>query len=208
MYTDPQVVRLKVERELRDFVDRIDHYRARGIWVLEYRFPTLLVAFATPNMTPHTLAPYGVLMDLSNYDVEPPSITFVNPFTKAPLKAPQIPTQLRRIRLLPPSAQPTGDNPTGTGPTGDGQPVPNAVIEQLLVFWQEEQIPFVCLQGVREYHRNPGHTGDPWWLHRGKGAGGIIRLLDIISTYGTEAMTQLQFNIQMQISSREVVVHA
>jgi hypothetical protein len=88
VYTDPQVVRLKVERELRDFVERIDHYRARGIWVLEYRFPTLLVAFATPNIKGHAIAPYGVLMDLSNYDVEPPSITFVNPFTKAPLKAP------------------------------------------------------------------------------------------------------------------------
>jgi hypothetical protein len=204
VYTDPQVVRLKVERELRDFVERIDHYRARGIWVLEYRFPTLLVAFATPNIKGHAIAPYGVLMDLSNYDVEPPSITFVNPFTKAPLKAPQIPTVLRRIRLLPPAAQPTAAEPTGEGQP----PVQNAVIEQLLVFWQEEQIPFVCLQGVREYHRNPGHTGDPWWLYRGKGAGGIIRLLDTISKYGTEAMTQLQFNIQMQIASQDVVVPA
>ncbi|MDB5874656.1 MAG: hypothetical protein JWQ07_4098 [Ramlibacter sp.] len=200
MYTDPEVVRRKVDRELRDFVERIDHYRARGIWVLEYRFPTLLVAFTTPNLKPHAIAPYGVLLDLSNYDVEPPSVTFVNPFTRVPLKGAQIPTVLRRIRLLPSSAE-----PTDTQPTANGQHVPNAVVEQLLVYWPQEQIPFVCLQGVREYHENPGHTGDPWWLHRGKGAGRIIRLLDLISKYGTEAMTQLQFKIDIQIVAADVV---
>jgi Predicted metal binding domain len=83
MYTDPAVVRRKVERELKDFVQRIDHFRARGIWILEYTFPELLVAFVATKVKPYAIAPYGVVMDLRNYDVEPPSIRFVNPMTRA-----------------------------------------------------------------------------------------------------------------------------
>jgi hypothetical protein len=98
MYTDPTVVQRKVERELRDYADRHDYYRARGIWVLHYQFPQLLVAFVTPKIKPYPSVPYGVLFELSNYDVEPPSIRFVDPLTLAPLKRREIATNLIRRR--------------------------------------------------------------------------------------------------------------
>lgn len=187
MYTDPAVVRRKIERELNDFVERIDQYRARGIWVLEYRFPELLVVFAANQIKPYAIAPYAVLMDFGNYDIEPPSIRFVNPFTREPLKKREIATELSRLRpvVQPPSAE----APSGQGLQSD----------RFLQWWTDDDLPFICLQGVREYHNNPGHTGDPWWLHRAKGAGSIIRLLELISKYGTEPMLQLNFQMQFQV---------
>ncbi|TAM17659.1 MAG: hypothetical protein EPN62_19805 [Candidimonas sp.] len=197
MFTDPQVVRRKVERELAVFVDRIDHYRARGIWVLEYRFPELLVAFVASKFKPYPIAPYGVLMDLSNYDVEPPSVKFVNPFTREPLMKKEIPTELKRLRVLPAPQQPTAPEHVGNPQAANVQPMgPQLQEDRLLQWWTDDDYPFICLQGIREYHENPAHTGDPWWLYRGKGAGGIIRLLELISKYGTEPMTQLNFQLQ------------
>jgi len=201
MYTDPAVVRRKVERELNGFVERFDHYRSRGIWVLQYTFPELLVAFATPRIKPYTLTPYAVLMDVSNYDVEPPSLRFVNPFTLEPLKRREIPTNLQRFRLPPNSQQfpPVIFNPQ----VGGAAMAPGVINEELLQAWTpEDDQPFVCLQGVREYHDNPGHTSDSWWFHRAKGMGGICRLLDLLSKYGTEAMREPEY--QMRLEARGI----
>lgn len=194
MFTDPAVVRRKVEREIASYFSRQDHYRARGIWVLQYDFPQLLVAFVAPNVKPYPIAAFGVLVDMSNYDVEPPSLLFVNPFTRAPLTFKEVPTRLVRIRLenitqqIPPSV---------VLPPG----MPQGIVQQIqhqdqLLQGSDEERPFMCLQGVREYHSNPAHTGDSWWLHRSKDAGSLLRLLDVISKYGTEAMRDLQFQLQ------------
>jgi hypothetical protein len=197
VFTDPQVVRRKVERELAVFVDRIDSYRARGIWVLEYRFPELLVAFVASKLKPYPIAPYGVLMDLSNYDVEPPSVKFVNPFTREPLQKKDIPTALERVHMVPTPQPPAVTEPAGNPPAANvQQPMGQLRADRLLQWWTDDDYPFICLQGVREYHENPAHTGDPWWLYRGKGAGGIVRLLEFISKYGTEPMVQLNFQLQ------------
>lgn len=194
MYADPAVVRRKVEREIALYFERQDHFRARGIWVLQYDFPQLLVAFVAANIKPHPIAAFGVLVDMSNYDVEPPSLLFVNPFTRAPLTFKEVPTRLVRVRVennpqqIPPGAQ----LPPG---------MPAALVQQLhhhdaLLQGSDEERPFLCLQGVREYHSNPAHTGDPWWLYRSKGAGSLLRLLDVISKFGTESMRDLQFQLQ------------
>jgi hypothetical protein len=195
MYADPAVVRKKVEREIAAYFERQDHYRSRGIWVLQYRFPELLVAFVAPNSKPYSITPYCVLFELSNYDVEPPSIRFVNPFTMAPLKKGEIPTTLTRLRLHANSQ---------SGPAGQVEQVPQpqrpgVVSDDLLQGWSpDDDQAFVCLQGVREYHENPAHTGDPWWLYRGKGAGSLLRVLDILSKYGTEAMRELNFQLRFE----------
>lgn len=174
MYVDPVVVRRKVERELAEYVERIDHFRARGIWVLEYRFPQLLVAMVAPNIKPYPVVPYGLLLDLANYDVEPPSVQFVNPLTRELLTRAAIPTSLPRQR-------------------------PDGNVDALLQAWSpEDAAPFVCLRGVREYHNNPGHTEDHWLLHRASGAGRIVRLLDLLSRHGTETMAALEMALQIQ----------
>lgn len=194
MYTDPEVVRRKVDREIDEFRDQISNYRARGIWILEYNFPELLVAFATPTFKPHALVPYAVLLDLRNYDVEPPSIRFVNPFTRKPLLRSEIPTNLQRVRVN-----------RDVVPTSDVVPVPdqNGPVNQILLqaWTMDDDRPFVCLQGVREYHENPGHSSDSWWFHRSKGAGSISRLLGLISKYGTEAMREFQMQLRMEVAN-------
>lgn len=194
MYADPAVVRRKVEREIASYFERQDHYRSRGIWVLQYDFPQLLVAFVAPKFKPHPIAAFGVLVDMSNYDVEPPSLQFVNPFTREPLAFKDIPTRLVRVRLENVQAQlpPGVELPPGA---------PQGLIQQLqhhdpLLQGSDQEPPFMCLQGVREYHQNPAHTGDSWWLYRSRGAGGLLRLLDVISRFGTEAMREQQFQLQ------------
>lgn len=194
MYADPAVVRRKVEREIAAYFERQDHYRARGIWVLQYDFPQLLVAFVAPKLKPHPIAAFGVLVDMSNYDVEPPSLLFVNPFTREPLAFKDVPTRLVRVRVenVPAQLPPGMELPPG---------MPQNLMQQMqhhdaLLQGSDEELPFMCLQGVREYHENPAHTGDPWWLYRSKGAGSLLRLLDVISRFGTEAMREMQFQLQ------------
>jgi hypothetical protein len=194
VYADPAVVRRKVEREIAGYFERQDHYRSRGIWVLQYACPQLLVAFVAPMFKPHPIAAFGVLVDMSNYDVEPPSLQFVNPFTREPLAFKEVPTRLTRVRLENVQAQlpPRVELPPG---------VQQALIQQVqhhdaLLQGSDQEPAFMCLQGVREYHENPAHTGDPWWLYRSKGAGSLLRLLDVISRFGTEAMREQQFQLQ------------
>ena len=198
MFTDPEVVRRKVVREIASYFERQDHYRARGVWVLQYNFPQLLVAFAAPNAKPYPIAAFGVLVDMSNYDVEPPSLLFVNPFTRAPLAYKDVPTRLVRVRV---------ENAPQQFPQGVELPLAmqHGLPQQIhhhdvLLQGSDEESPFMCLQGVREYHDNPAHTGDPWWLYRSKGAGSLLRLLDVISKYGTEAMRDLQFQLHFSPS--------
>lgn len=198
MFVDPAVVRRKVDREIASYFARQDHYRSKGVWVLQYEFPQLLVAFLAANCKPQTVA-FGVLVDMSNYDVEPPSLRFVNPFTRVPLKLGEIPTRLVRVRVqniapqLPPGfALPPQFAQAAIQPQRIEQHDPLLQGESA-----EDERPFVCLQGVREYHTNPAHTGDPWWLYRGMGAGSLLRLLDIIAKHGTDAIKELQYHLQI-----------
>ena len=59
----------------------------------------------------------------------------------------------------------------------------------------DDEIPFLCIAGVREYHDHPAHTGDHWESHRKSGAGRLIRLVEIISKYGLETIGG--FEVQM-----------
>ena len=59
----------------------------------------------------------------------------------------------------------------------------------------QDDIPFLCLAGVREYHEHPAHSGDHWELHRPSGTGRLIRLIEIISKYGLETIDGLSVQI-------------
>ena len=58
-----------------------------------------------------------------------------------------------------------------------------------------EEIPFLCIAGVREYHDHPAHSGDIWELNRQEGAGRLVRLLEIIHRYGIEPIAG--FGVQL-----------
>jgi hypothetical protein len=173
MYVEPSVVRAKVDRELAAYVELADYYRQRGIWLLEYKFPELLFAMVARNNKPQVTVAFGVLFDFSNYDVEPPSVRFVDPLTKKALRFDQLPFVGRAYAPPRPS-------------------------EPFVAAWDaSDECPFLCQPGVREYHDNPGHSGDSWFLHRGSGVGRLGHLLDMLARRGSEAINGTQFQIQV-----------
>ena len=60
--------------------------------------------------------------------------------------------------------------------------------------------PFICLPGIREYHDNPAHSGDPWLMHRGSGEGSLAFILEKVWTYGVNPIENYQVQLQPMIS--------
>lgn len=198
----PQVAQAKFDREVTSFRRQADTYRRRGAFLLEVDYPRVLVGFASPSLKPAALI-FAMLADYTDYDLQPPSVRFVDPFTTEPLTAANVPTKmLRTIPHAPADAgQPAFSLAGMAGP--DGQPMvwpapgPGAgfpmlpgirMVEQqaLLQDYGPDTVPFLCLAGVRQYHQHPGHSGDPWELHRLQGAGALVRLVEIVLTYAVE----------------------
>lgn len=88
-----------------------------------------------------------VRLDYWNFDLWPPSLTFLDPISRQP--AP------------PPVRAP--DRVSATE-------VRDALIDQHPVTRQ----PFLCLAGIREYHTHPQHSGDDWLLHRHLREGDLV----------------------------------
>lgn len=173
--TDPVVSRKKFNREINEFRSLSDEYCQRG-WFMSYaKYPHALVILATAKTNPITILS-GVFFDYTNYDVVPPSVKLVNPITAKPYKFSELPTHLPR--LIPASEQ-----------TNEPK------LQPFMVAHDQNDIPFLCLAGVREYHEHPAHSGDSWELHRPSGAGRLIRLIEIISKYGLETINGL--SVQM-----------
>lgn len=80
-----------------------------------------------------------VRLDYWNFDLWPPSLTFLDPLTRQP---------------APP--------PVRAPDRVSAEEVRDALIDQHPATLQ----PFLCLPGIREYHSHPQHSGDDWLLHR------------------------------------------
>lgn len=191
-FVDPGVSRSKFEREIAEYRALEVDYRRKGWMLLRAEYPEILVALAAPQLTPPAVVT-GVQFDYSNYDVRPPSVRLVNPFTNEPYKTKQIPTLLKRAvesstppipgLLLPPGAQ------------------AKFVAQQpLMQSYGPEDVPFLCIAGVREYHDHPGHSGDAWELHRKTGAGRLVRLLEVITRYGVQPISDYQVTLVLQVA--------
>ncbi|MFI9811746.1 putative metal-binding protein [Saccharothrix variisporea] len=180
-YVDPEVSRRKFDRQVADFRALERDYQAKGWFLVDATFPDVFVVMAARQVSPPALVT-GVLIDYTNYDVRPPSVRLADPFTREPYRTGQLPTTLRRSTGKIHSITP------------DGRPVMEA--ETLMQGYSPDSLPFLCLPGVREYHDHPGHSGDAWELHRAAGAGTLVRLLEVIHTYGVAPVAgwQVQFN--------------
>lgn len=187
---DPEVSRAKFARELDQYNILANVHRQRGWWLLTADFPEVFVVFATPRTKP-PLVVFGAILDFTNYDLWAPSVRLVNPFTRQPYTA----------RTLPPIAW-----LQRRAPIAGGRPRPEVLphagdtdsvvqIDRLMQAYGDDEIPFLCIPGVREYHENPGHTGDDWLLHRGQGEGRLFFLLEQLYRYGVEPIRG--FDIQM-----------
>lgn len=192
-FVDPQVSRAKFEREVAEYRALEPQYRRRGWLLIEADFPHALVVLTAPRLSPPAIIA-GVRFDYSNYDARPPSVRLVNPFTEEPYKAGRLPTLLlRSVESAPPPGMAFPGMPVGAEAKLVSQ-------QPLMQAYGEDDIPFLCLAGVREYHDHPGHSGDAWELHRPTGAGRLVRLLEVISKYGVEPVSSYQVTMTPQIT--------
>jgi hypothetical protein len=92
-----------------------------------------------------------VRIDYWNFDLWPPSVTFLDPVTREP--AVPLVRALARVS-------------------------PSEVRDVLIDHHPLTGRPFLCLPGVREYHSHPQHSGDDWLLHRHLREGDLVVLAE------------------------------
>ena len=190
LLVDPAVSRTKFERELAEYRKHEEEHQRRGWWMLAAEYPEVFVIFGTPQLKPPVVV-FGALLNFENYDLWAPSVRLVDPFTRQPYKGKELPSVLpRRVtRQMPPEVAALHGLPPG-------QVAMMQQDEQLMQFHDPDDVPFLCLAGVREYHEHPAHTGDAWLLHRGRGEGTLFFLLDVLWRYGVRPISR--FNVQLE----------
>lgn len=147
-----EVSQAKLDEELAQWHANSNIYRRRGWLLLSARDLEVEVAFvgavslADKELPAITAA---IRLTYNNYDLWPPSLTFIEVRTGAP--AYPIVQALDRV---------------------DGDDVRNVLLEH------PSGGPFLCLPGLREYHSHPQHSGDEWLLHRSSGAGRLAVICD------------------------------
>lgn len=144
VFVDRQVTLRKFQRDLELWSGH-SGYRERG-WIILDRNddkPSVDVGFLASIATSTGSSPVPVLicvvrLDYENYDLWPPSLTFIDAFTRAPAMPP--------VRAFLQTTE--------------------GLRDVLINAHPETGLPFICLPGIREYHRHPQHSGDDWLLHR------------------------------------------
>jgi hypothetical protein len=177
-YADPDVSKRKFDREIAEYRALEKGYRERGWFLITADFPRVLVVMAAPQLRPPAIVT-AVLFDYTNYDAEPPSVHLVDPFTEEPYRAKDLPITLNR-------------EVNGAEVLAIPFNIPGIRFNQVQPYMQAsspDEIPFMCIPGVREYHSHPAHSGDAWELHRAAGAGRLARLLEVVQRYGVEPIT-------------------
>jgi hypothetical protein len=185
-YVNEAVSRRKFDREIVRYRQLEETYRQRGWFLVDATFPVVTVLFAAVKVTPRILV-CGVRLDFTNYDLVPPSVTFIDPATGKALPLKSLGFQMLRLNGV-----------------GEASPDTVATLAQqqqlsyqpLLQAHDPEDVPFVCLPGVREYHDHPAHTGDSWLLHRRSGEGSLHFILEQIWASGINPIQSVNYQIQ------------
>ena len=188
-HVDPDVSSAKLQRELAEYLSLEADYRKRGWFLIEAKGPLVTVLLAANKTTPPTLVT-AVRFDYTNYDADPPSVRFVDPFSGRPFSNKELP-----IRLLRAVPGPEVDMP---GPGGIKAQLNTT--QDLMQAHTPDELPFLCIAGVKEYHDHPGHSGDSWELHRPAGEGRLVRLLEVISKYSIDTVKGFHVNLAPQVT--------
>jgi hypothetical protein len=167
MRIDPIVNRSKYDRELGRLQDAREIMRERGIFLLSSNSYPLIDFLFVPRHLLRAVVPisqqgslflppgavaaveipglsaraFKAHFDLSNYDLDPPSLEFRDPWTDELLA---YNTMFRAIQF--------------------DQYRKGHVV--LLDDHPKTHKPFLCMRGIREYHEHPQHSGDEWLLYR------------------------------------------
>ena len=165
-YVEPEVSLIKFKEEIDDFHKISDDWRKKGVFLVHEDYPIMEFLFTTPKLRPSAIA-FCAQIDFTNYDMEPPSLKFICPFTKKTLNRNEILPKFLQIKM------PEKVNPN--------IPPQNQIQQQDLL--QGDETPFLCIPGIKEYHDHPAHTGDSWLLYRKKGEGKLGFILDQLYSY-------------------------
>lgn len=171
-FADPEVTRLKFDNELNKFLAVEEFYNKKGILCHKIDYPSIYFIFGAPKLIPIPLV-FSVRINFTNYDVEPPAVAFINPFTDEALKREQIPIAFVQFN-----------------PSNPFQP-------QDLLQGIGDIVPFFCIPGIKEYHDHPAHSGDPWFLYRTKGEGSLLFILDQL--YNSSIPSAKGYNININV---------
>ena len=150
----PQVSQAKLDDELAQWHANADVYRRRGWLLLGVEGLRVDVAFLASVAVGDLQLPSvtaAIRLQYDNYDLWPPSLTFIDPRTGDPTVPP-----VNAIEQ-------------------DGAELRNALLGH-----PATGRPFLCIPGLREYHSHPQHTGDDWLLHRDQGAGRLAVICDTV----------------------------
>jgi hypothetical protein len=176
---DPEISRRKLERELATWEQQANAFRQRGYLIMareDLRIDVGFLARLPMSTGPEPLAGMVVCarIDFTNYDLWPPSVTFVDAFTGEPV----VPS-------------------VGAFDFASAMHTPQGVPANLLIQPHPETgMHFLCHVGVREYHRHVEHNGDHWLLHRGGGFGTLITICDLIWRLMVRNVFGFRFEVQ------------
>lgn len=166
----PEVSQAKLDRELSQWHDNADAYRRRGWILLSNEGLQVEVAFIVSlSIGAGSLpaVPVAIRLRYDNYDLWPPSLTFIDPRTGEPANP-----MVQAIELL-------------------GSEARNSLLIHPLT-----GRPFLCIPGLQEYHSHPQHTGDDWLLYRGKGPGRLAVVCDTVWRRMVRNIVGLQVGVQ------------
>ncbi len=184
-YADEDVTRSKFNSQVERFIKLEGDWRSRGVFMIRNSFPKLQFLFTAKKLQPPSVV-FCVEIDFTNFDVEPLSVRFIEPFSGEYLTRQQIGINFWQLNL-PPNFQP-------------GMPI--APLD--LLQGRPQDIPFMCIRGVREYHQHPAHTGDSWLLYRTSGVGSLGYILDQLYNYSIEQLQSYGVDLQVNIKYNQV----
>lgn len=169
-----EISRQKLRRELELWRTNSQH-QERG-WILlrddeealviELAFLARITLSAGTGPLPAVVC--AIRLSYENYDLWPPSLTFIDVITRQPVKP--------HVRAF--------------------QWVDNAARDVLIDAHPDSGLPFLCVPGIREYHDHPQHTGDAWLLHRHLAEGSVSTICDRV--WRLMARNVLGLNVQIQ----------
>jgi len=167
MRLDPAVNRLKFDREITRLQGQRDFLEAHGIFLMGSSLYPVIDLLYVPRHALQAVIPitqqgglflprgaarqvqmpslsasaFKAHLDLSNYDLDPPSLEFRDPWSDKPL---EYTTMFRALQF--------DRDRRGQIVLLDDHPATHK--------------PFLCVRGIREYHEHPQHSGDEWLLYR------------------------------------------
>jgi len=166
-YVDPEVTKIKFEKEILEFQQNEVNYKKRGVLCTKIAFPEINLLFAVPHIRPQPIA-FAININYSNWDSEPPSVHVIDPFTEDLINRKCVNIQFLQW---------------------------NSEKESVQDLLQDDKKPFFCIQGTKEYHHHPAHSGDSWMLHRTKGEGKLLDLLEKLIKHSIAQAGGYLFNV-------------